>query len=107
MTTFDPNALEPVGSGGRPSDPLAGLAAVMAAWRGLAFDLPLMWTMELSRFAGRELEQQTEHWTRLAHCADLREVIDEQGRYARESAAELEEEAGVLAREARIAVAPD
>ena len=89
------------------SDPLAGLAAVMAAWRGLALDLPLVWIMELSRFGNRELEQQSHHWIRLTGCNNFRAIVEEQGWFARESAAELEEEAGALAREARIVVVPD
>jgi hypothetical protein len=87
--------------------PLEVAAEWAALWRALFLDIPLTWTMELSRFGSRELEEQVEHFMRLAACADVREVVDEQARFSHETVAELEEEAEALAREAHIAVAPD
>ena len=87
--------------------PLKVAAEWAALWRALLLDLPLVWTMELSRFGSHEFEEQAEHFMRLAACADVREVVGEQARFARETVTELEEEAEALAREAHIAVAPD
>lgn len=86
-------------------DHLAAVASAMALWRGLFFDLPLVWAMEMSHSLGQGLEAQADHLRNLSACADIREVLDEQDRFARESIAELAEEADALAREAQIAVA--
>src|SRR4051794_14127222 len=81
------------------------VAQWMALCRGLWLDLPLAWTMEMSRFACKELQEQIDHCIRLTGCANLHAAVDEQPRFVRQSIAELDEEVEVLAREARIAVA--
>jgi hypothetical protein len=73
--------------------------------RKLYFDLPLIWTMEISRFASHELEEQVRYCARLAGCTDLPGAMDEQARFARDSVAELGDEVQALVREAEIAVA--
>ena len=81
------------------------VARWMALCRGLWFDLPLTWTMEMSRFASKELQEQVDHWIRLTGCANFQTLLEEQRRFVRRSVAELGEEVEELAREARIAVA--
>jgi hypothetical protein len=88
-----------------PTDYLEAAASWLTLWRALFFDLPLIWTMELSRFASREVEEQIGHYAALVGCTDLRGLIDEQARFARQSTAELGDEVEALAKEARIAVA--
>ena len=81
------------------------VARWMALSRGLWLDLPLIWTMEVSRFASKELQEQIDHWIRLTGCANFHAVVDEQTRFVRQSVAELDEVVEALAREARIALA--
>ena len=72
----------------------------MALSRGLWLDLPLTWTMEVSRFASKELQEQIDHWIRLTGCANFHAVVDEQTRFVRQSVAELDDVVEALAREA-------
>ena len=81
------------------------VARWMALSRGLWLDLPLTWTMEVSRFASKELQEQVDHWIRLTGCSNFQSLLDEQMRFVRRSVAELDEEVEELAREGRIAVA--
>ena|SRR5215204_3502385 len=81
------------------------VAQWMALCRGLWLDLPLTWTMEVSRFASKELQEQIDHGIRLTGCANFHAVVDEQTRFVRHSVAELDDVVEALAREARIALA--
>ncbi|HVL70456.1 MAG TPA: hypothetical protein VM434_01065 [Beijerinckiaceae bacterium] len=88
----------------RPSPPHAPVEAALALWRGLFLDLPLVWTMELTRFAQHAATAQAEHWARLAACSDPAAAAREQGRFARAVVREAGAEAEALVREAEIAL---
>jgi hypothetical protein len=85
-------------------DPLAAPAALLAIWRGILFDLPLTWGMELSRFSQHILHAQMSYCTNLASCTDLDGVMEAQRRFARTMGRELEGEVLALTREAELAV---
>jgi hypothetical protein len=88
-------------------DELASAARLLALFRGLYFDLPLMWVMELSRYYTQALEAQAEHWSKVAGCSDVRAAVSEQTRFVREMIDELYDEASALTREVDIAIAPE
>jgi hypothetical protein len=62
--------------------------------------------MELSRFTSQQVEEHVAHWDRLIRSSDPQCAAREQAQFATRLASEIRDEAHILTREARIALAP-
>jgi len=86
-------------------EPLAAAEPWLRLWRALAIDLPLVWAMEVSRFASRHHQELLNHWLKLAGCPDFNAFAAEQSRFASVEATALEGELAALTKEARTVIA--
>jgi hypothetical protein len=73
-------------------------------WRRLYIDLPLIWAMESSHFAGQVVNSQIEHWSKVATSTSVADLAAQEVQFADASISELQEEAEALAEETKIAL---
>ena len=73
-------------------------------WRRAYIDLPLIWAMEGSHFAGHIVNSQLEHWRNIATSTSVADLAAHEMRFADASFSELKEEIEVLGDETKIAL---
>ena len=76
----------------------------LVLWRRLYLDLPLIWAMESSHFAGQLVNSQLEHWSKLSTLTSVSDLAAQEVRFADASISELGEELEVLAKATKIAL---
>jgi hypothetical protein len=73
-------------------------------WRRVYIDLPLIWAMESSHFAGQVVNSQIEHWSKVATSTSVADLAANEVQFAKASISEFQEEAEALVEETKIAL---